>query len=294
LATQGLVELEPPLRAMFETAQWAQSSEAATSLAQMAARSASGSPELGLLVRARQDLVREWLAKDKLLIVAKSGEPAKRNATAEKALGDRLAAIDTRLAAIDARLAKDFPDYAALASPAPVSVGEVQAQLGADEAVVLFFDTLGWKTMVSTSLPEETFIWVVTKSDVRWVRSELGTTALGREVTTLRCGLDAAVWDSAKAEVCAEALGIPLAKRPRSSEPLPFDHTRAHKLYRALFGDVQDLIKDKHLLIVPSGALTQLPFQVLVTRPPTSADHRTAAWLARENAVTILPAVSSL
>ena len=67
--------------------------------------------------------------------------PAGRNATAEKALGDRLAAIDTRLAAIDARLAKDFPDYAALASPASVSVAEVQAQLGADEALVLFFDT---------------------------------------------------------------------------------------------------------------------------------------------------------
>ena len=73
-------------------------------------------------MRERQDLVSEWQAKDKLLIAAKSEEPAKRNATAEKALSDRLAAIDTRLAAIDARLAKDFPDYAALASPAPVSV----------------------------------------------------------------------------------------------------------------------------------------------------------------------------
>ena len=41
---------------------------------------------------------------------------------------------------------------------------------------------------------------------------------------------------------------------------------RAHKLYSALFGEVQDLIKGKHLLIVPSGPLTQLPFQVLVTR----------------------------
>ena len=57
---------------------------------------------------------------------------------------------------------------------------------------------------------------------------------------------------------------------------------------------MQDLIKGKHLLIVPSGPLTQLPFQVLVTKPPTSGDHRAAAWLAREHAVTVLPAVSSL
>ena len=69
---------------------------------------------------------------------------------------------------------------------------------------------------------------------------------------------------------------------------------RAHKLYMALFGEVRGLIKGKHLLIVPSGPLTQLPFQVLVTKAPTSGDHRAAAWLARDHAVTILPAVSSL
>ncbi len=31
---------------------------------------------------------------------------------------------------------------------------------------------------------------------------------------------------------------------------------------------MEDLIRDKHLLIVPSGPLTQLPFQVLVTEKP--------------------------
>jgi hypothetical protein len=46
-------------------------------------------------------------------------------------------------------------------------------------------------------------------------------------------------------------------------------------------GEVQDLIKGKHLLIVPSGPLTQLPFQLLVTTPPASSDHRTVAWHAQ-------------
>jgi hypothetical protein len=81
---------------------------------------------------------------------------------------------------------------------------------------------------------------------------------------------------------------------PAPNQPLPFDHARAHKLYSALFGEVKDLIKGKHLLIAPSGPLTQLPFQVLVTKPPTSINHRSVAWLAREHAITILPAVSSL
>ena len=125
---------------MFEAAQWAQASEAAASLAQMAARSAKGSPQLAGLVRERQDLLGEWQTKDKLLIAAKGDTAPKRKAEAEKTLADRLAAIDKRLAEIDRRLAREFPDYAALASPAPVSVADVQAQLGADEALVLFLD----------------------------------------------------------------------------------------------------------------------------------------------------------
>jgi CHAT domain-containing protein len=59
------------------------------------------------------------------------------------------------------------------------------------------------------------------------------------------------------------------------------------------------VIKGKHLLIVASGALTQLPFQVLITRKPRSTPtdsntSRRAAWLIRSHALTVLPSASSL
>jgi len=289
LAVYGLSPTAQLAADMFETAQWVRGSEAAASLAQMAARSARGSPQLAGLVRERQDLVSEWAIKDKLLIASKSEDPEKRNANVEKTAADRLAAIDSRLAEIDRQLAKDFPNYAALASATPVSVAEVQAQLGADEALVLFLDTPVWKP-----LPEESFVWVVTKTDMRWVRSDLGSTALTREVAALRCGVDATAWYGDGKEKCAKSLDIPLNKSPGPNQPPPFDHARAHKLYTALFGEVQDLVKSKHLLIVPSGPLTQLPFQLLVKNPPASIDHRQIAWLAREQAVTVLPAATSL
>jgi hypothetical protein len=38
-----------------------------------------------------------------------------------------------------------FPDYTAQASPAPLSVEEVQAQLAADEALMAFLDTPKFK-----------------------------------------------------------------------------------------------------------------------------------------------------
>jgi hypothetical protein len=198
LVAQGPSITSTLVAEMFETAQWAQGSEAASSLTQMAARSARGSPELAGLVRERQDLVGEWQATDKLFIAAKSETPAKRKADAERALADRLAAIDIRLADIGRRFAKDFPDYAALARPAPVSVAEVQTHLGADEALVLFLDTSEFGQ--TSGGGGETFVWVVTKGDVRWVRSDLGTTALARQVAALRCGLDATAWNGDGAE----------------------------------------------------------------------------------------------
>jgi hypothetical protein len=323
LAAEGRAP-DTPAAEMFETAQWALSSEAAASLAQMAARSAAGSPELATLVRERQDLASEWQARDRLLIWAMSQEPAKRKAGAEAWLADRLGAIEARLADISRKLARDFPGYTALANPAPASVADVQPQLGADEALVLFLDT-----PESRPLPEETFVWVVTKTQVRWVRSELGTAALRREVSALRCGLDNALWVDAKWNAwCAEALKKHRAESVGGITALPFDLGRAYALYKALFGEVEDLIAGKHLLIVPSGPLTQLPFQVLVTKAPgdgvrtggsdpraqpsdgegKSRDvgatmgsdlqgltpYRAASWLGLRQPISVLPAVSSL
>ncbi len=134
----------------------------------------------------------------------------------------------------------------------------------------------------------------MTKTNVKWVRSDLGTPALTREVAALRCGLDAAAWAGDGAGKCAQLLRMTPDQAPHGNAALPFDVTRAYALYKALFGQAEDLIAGKSLLIVPSGPLTQLPFQVLVTAPPASGDYKSAAWLARDHALTVLPAVSSL
>ena len=278
---------------MFETVQWAQDLEAAQSLAQMASRSAKGDPALTALVRERQDLVAEWQLKDKLSIAAKSAMPDKRNPAAEIALADRQAAIDVRIVEIDKKLAYDFPEYAALASPRPLSVTKTQSQLRDNEALVLLLDTPNWKPT-----PEESFIWVVTKKDSRWVRSDLGKNALSDKVQALRCGLDEEEWSGLNgAARCSTLLGI---GQPANTDPLPFHLGIAHELYLALFGQVEDLIQDKHLLIVPSGPLTSLPFHVLVTKKPevalpkTFEGYRGVAWLGRDHALSVLPSVSSL
>jgi CHAT domain-containing protein len=270
---------------MFEAAQWVLSSEAAQSVAQMAARGAKGEPALATLARERQDLVDEWQQLEKLQAASLGQDVEKRDPATEAKNRKRMAAIDERIAAIDVELKKKFPDFAALASPVPLSPQDVQAQLGVDEALVLFLDT-----PKAEPAPEETFIWVVTKTDMRWLRSDLGKAALAREVAALRCGLDYTAWTHGK---CKELTGESYGAAFFPNKLPPFDAARAHQLHQSLLGGAEDLIYDKtHLMLVPSGALTQLPPQVFVTEPPVA--NKPPHWLIRDRAVSILPAVSSL
>jgi CHAT domain-containing protein/tetratricopeptide (TPR) repeat protein len=280
----------------FAAAQWGQISAAATSLAEMAVRGASGDPELAQLVRERQDIAAEWQQRDRVRAAAFALPVDQRDRRAEASIAARLGAIDRRIGEIDLRLKANFSDYAARVAPEPLTVEQVQSNLGPDEAVVLALETSELKP-----IPEETFVWVVTKTDVRWARSDLGTQALSREVAALRCGLDSSSWEGAGEANCQKLLNTTAklvdfkGAKDVPPKPLPFDTNRAHNLYKALFGEVEDLIKGKHLLLVPSGALTTLPFQVLLTRQPApNADYRDHAWLINDHALTVLPAVSSL
>jgi hypothetical protein len=190
---------------------------------------------------------------------------ASRGAKGDPELATRvLGAIDARIAEIDKELAAKFPDYAVFANPSPLTIKETQAQLGADEALVLFLDT-----QKTRHTREETFIWAVTKTDMRWVRADLGTNELTREVKALRCGLDNAAWED---PFCAVLAGQNYTSADRNAhKPLPFDHARAQRLYQTLFAGVEDLIKGKQLLIVPSGPLPNCRFRCSSRHRPRAA-----------------------
>jgi CHAT domain-containing protein len=169
--------------------------------------------------------------------------------------------------------------------------------------------------MVNASkLPDETLAWAVTKEAVSWRSMPLGTSALLDRVAALRCGLDASSWEDAagwpqetaidKQRVeeqqshrarCKQLLGLEMS----SADWPPFDLVKSHELYQTLLAPFADLTKGKHLIIVPSGPLTSLPFHVLVTKAPeptlTGTDrYRKAGWLVLRQPVTVLPSVGSL
>ena len=295
----------------FVTSQRMLLNDAARAVAKLAVRFGSGTTALAAVMREQQDLLDRRNATYNLVHENFDFGQVSRIHEPEDELRRSLADDDKALDAIEAKLKSDFPGFIALAHPEPLSIPEVQAQLGSGEALVVFQDFDAW----SNILAEETFIWVVTKTDSRWVRSDLGTKALTDRVALLRCGLDAANWtdasrwssatEDAKArrdaqlarrEQCKQSTGRDVA----SQGQLPFDLAKAHELYGSLFDQIDDLVSDKQLLIVPSGALTRLPFQVLVTNEPEVAtpdravDYAKAQWLIRRHSITVLPSVASL
>lgn len=275
LAARQQTAPEPALAGeAFEIAQWADQSSAAVAVQQFAARFASGGGALSTLVRENQDLAGSWRDTDRKLVEALSKPEGERDRKAIDALRRASGEAEARLTESDRRLAREFPEFAALTRPQPLEVKAVQNLLGSDEALVFF-------------LPDEkeSRVFAVTRDAFAWHDIAFGTDALADKVRAFRRGLDVGEW------VAARTAGAPGM----------FDLGLARDLYIALLDPVDALIKDKrHLLVVPTGALTALPFHLLLTQQPAApnpadiAGYRDAAWLIKRQAVSVLPSVASL
>jgi CHAT domain-containing protein/Tfp pilus assembly protein PilF len=322
-AAQKRIEPEAQLgREALVMAQWAKQSAAAAAVQQMGLRFAGGSDALAALVRERQDLSAFRRERDKALLAALATAQGQQSPTAIGALRSELAATESKLAANTARLEREFPDYAALASPKPLTAEETQQLLAADEALIFFLTG-----------EKESYVFALTRDGFEWKTIPFGPNAPEQKVAAFRRGLDVdalrrglARMECTQAEAdkrglsriecgqvlakeCGEAEKRGLARVDCTSAQRPrglFDLALAHELYETLIGPVEALIRDKrHLIVVPSGALTALPFHLLVTEKPAVAvpqvneprdlgAYRDAAWLFKRNAVSVLPSVASL
>ncbi len=178
---------------------------------------------------------------------------------------------------VRAVVARSFPDYAALADPQPLAIATVQGVLRDEEALIVF--------LVGST---KSFVWAVTRERAEWAQIDAGNDLLGAHVTALRRGLDPQAQQDAEGSAGSKA-GVAAG----------FDLDRAHALYKLVLGPVAALLRDKrHLIVVPTGPLTSIPFQVLIAAPPgrqTGTDAlRQAPWLIKSHALSVLPSVQSL
>jgi CHAT domain-containing protein/tetratricopeptide (TPR) repeat protein len=272
----------------FRASQLASSSRSSAALFLMSARFISDESAVSKLIRTRQDLIGQWHALNRRIISGLSRVSAKPGPHTERQLTEKLSAIWAQIEAIEGQIATLHPKFAEFITPQPLELAEAQRLLREDEALV--------ESHVGTN---EISLWFVTRNEVRWATVPLSVAAIADMVKSLRCGLDDQEWRGVQQSLlCTHLLG--LTEQPESAQPLPFHFGIAHQLYEALFGPAEDLIRNRHLLIVPSGPLSGLPFHVLASKAADMAigrkyeDYQSIAWLAKTQAISVLPSVASL
>lgn len=256
----------------FRLADAARRASVQRSLDAAAARAAAKTTVLADLVRSEQDASKQIGALLGTLAGAMTSSGSSRPAS-RVALQTELETLQRARHAIRQQIEREFPNYAQLITPAPLTLDDARHRLRAGEALIA--------TYVDD---DQTVIWAVPHSGpVALTSAPLGQRSLEDLVSALRTSLDPS----------ARTLG----------EIPDFDLGVAHRLYATLLAPVAAGWRHADsLLIVADGPLGQVPFALLPTRAAALAPeqgllfsgYQAVPWLIRSHAVTVLPSVTTL
>lgn len=255
----------------FVVGQQAIKSDTASTLARTSLRFAEREPRLNNLLRGIDDLDRRVTSLEQN--ITHSATLASNDAS------DKFGRVRAEMSALAARrkatmldIERLFPEYSRLVDPKPMTASHIQSLLRPTESLIMF--VVGF---------QDVFVWCVTKEGFIFQRLEVSPERLEKSVKALRLSLD---------------------RDPEGELRNPlFDLKIANALYSQLIEPFAAKLKSKSkLIVVPSGPLVGLPLHLLVaSRPkgPTSVqsraeDYKTADWLVKSYAISIVPAVESL
>jgi CHAT domain-containing protein len=236
------------------------------------ARAAANDPAVAVLVRRQQDSEKEVGAQLDLLNNLLALPSQQRDDMAVNDLRKQIETLQSDGAKARQEIGRRFPKYADLIDPKPPSIDQIQSTLKSGEALLSFY----FGSQLS-------FVWAVPKQGpAAFAAIPANANEIGAKVKRLRRALEPDV---------ATINEIP-----------PFDLALAHELYDQLLKPVQSSWKPaRNLIVVTNGALGTLPLGLLTTATspigpagPLFAAYRTAPWLARSYALTMLPSTSSL
>lgn len=253
-------------------AQLARRSSTANAFAALAQRlAAGGSGELAQRVRDRQELSRQLELAEKLLIDSYSLPTDKRPGQTTEQLRAEAERLRHDFDGATRELVQEFPAFAEFEGNRLADVPSLQKALQPNEALLAWI--MGG---------QESYLLIVhPQRPPKLVSLPVGQKAVTAEVLALR---DALALDD-KTEVAA------------------FPAAGAARLFAQLFGNDwdADLAGIEHLFLVPEGALTRLPFSVLLTSPPADevfpangTQYAQAPWLIRRFGLSVLPSISAL
>ena len=238
---------------IFSVASFTSGSSVQQAINDAAARTKINDPLLAELVRKDQDAARELEALYDF--VSGSNDESKQIPEVMRALDERIRSLEDQRRSYKLAIEKQFPDFAQLVAPKPVSLERLQAQLKPGEA---FLSVTPFKTgFLSFLVTKEGFSMSVPK-----VTQDQAT----REVDRMRTTLDVAG----------------LGRRA----PV-FDFKASFSIYDQVVAPHEIYLKGKTELIVSAfGALAQFPFAVLVDSNWQGREYTEAPWLAKRFAIS--------
>jgi CHAT domain-containing protein len=256
----------------FRIADAARGQSTQRALAASGARAAANDPALADLIRREQDARQQTTVVYGTLLRLLNAPADQRLPQVEAQMRARIQELEKERRALIAEVEQRFPAYANLVSPQPATLEQARAALREGEVLL---------SVLSTE--ERTYVWAVPRAGaVLFHAAPLGNKALSAAVGGLRKALDP-------------------GKVSLDSFP-EFDVAAAHRLYAGVLKPVESAWKGAHtLMVVADGALAQLPFSVLPTEAvavahqgPRFSGYAAVPWLARQIAVSQLPAVNTL
>ncbi|THD74815.1 CHAT domain-containing protein [Thalassobius vesicularis] len=200
---------------------------------------------------------------------------AERNPSLERQIRAEIEALSTQINDLGAELRKQDLPFASMYETSPLTLPEVQAMLGADEALVIFD--------IGELENDWDYVLVVTHDTAVWREMPVSKDNLAMAVSELRDSIDLRMGVRA---------GVSLKKKdtPKRDD---YNLYAAHWIYDNTFGTVADLLDGKtHIYAELRGALSSIPPQLLVRNDTT--DIAQADWLVRHHAITVIPSIDSL
>ena len=155
-----------------------------------------------------------------------------------------------------------------------MSISEAQGYLDSNEALLTF---------VSGEFSKSTYVYFVTQKNQIFYEIDISGEELENIATALRDGVNLENYES--------TLSLP-----------KFDLELSFNLFDDLFGPIKSYLDGiSHFIVVPTGALQSLPFNLLVMEKPSPDsdlseidEYRLAQWFPKKYALTNLPTIESL
>ena len=245
----------------FDAFQLVQSPLVDKTIAQAAARLSTQDPEIGQLIGTLQDRQRDNdFARVKLAHQQSLGDN-ERSSAEEADLKAKIADNLATIATTQATLSTKYPAYNNFTTPAAVNLDQLRNSLKPKEGVLSF--------LVGR---DQSFAQLVTRDGAIVAAVPEGENGLREAVTSIRRTL----------EIQGGAIN-------------EFNLGESKQLYDLLLAGLRlPLAAVDHLVVVPAGPLSNLPFGLLVATTPKDASYAKADWLVRTKTVSYTPSLQAL